>query len=525
MSVKNMAVVACGLLIILLATAAAATELSDVLAKHLQALGERDSLAAIKSMAAFSTINYVGISGKAVSYVRFPVQYYAKVDLAVLSQEKGFDGLTAWTKDHTGITRRDIPEELKPMINELYFESYSYLLPDRNQGTTTYQGDTMIGSTLYHRLALYPAGGDSLFIYINSHSGLAEYRFEIMTGLPVKTVYEDFRAVHGVMMPFSMRSETPGAPYEMSVWNDSVWINPDLPDSIFLMPGGSPVDYQFPPGIDSVVIPFDLVGHSVRVNMRINGKGPFSFLLDSGSGTTMISNRLADSLGIPVGGGIPVRGVGGYGSIGMAELDSLAIGELSWRLSRAAVFDFKSLETYSLAALDGILGYDFFARFPMRISFDDRVLTLFDSRKASPEKPGEKVAADIFYQIPITDVWLDGKPLRVGFDLGAQTGIVIRRQSRWYNDMADTIDTLAEKRSVGGIGGTKQVEAFRADSLRVGALTVAEPPVIVFGDDSALPLPDYIEGLLGVEILGRFNLFIDYGEGKIYLDPRTTQDK
>jgi hypothetical protein len=522
---KSPAVVVFAVLIGLLSAGAAATELQDVLARHLRAIGERDSLVAIKSAAAFSTINYVGMSGKAISYVKFPVQYYARVELSVLSQEKGFDGLTAWTRDHSGITRRDIAEELKPMINELYFESYSYLLPDRNPGKTVYQGDTLIGGNMYYRLALYATGGDSLFLFISAQSGLAEYRFEIITGLPVKTVYEDFRKVHGVMMPFSMRSETPGAPYEMSVWNDSVWINPDLPDSIFLMPGISPVDYRFPQGADSIVIPFELVGNSLRINVNINGKGPFSFLLDSGSGTTMISDRAADSLEIRVGGDIPVRGVGGFGTIGIAEIDSLAIGQLSWWLSRVSVFDFKNLETLSLSTLDGILGYDFFARFPMRVSFDDQTLTLFDSRKATPQKPGERITADIFYQIPITDVWLNGKPLRVGFDLGAQAGVVIRRQSRWYKEMADAIDTLAEKHSVGGVGGTKQAKSFRADSLRIGALTIADPSVMVFGDDSALPLPDYVEGLLGVDILNRFNLFIDYGEGKIYFDPREAPDK
>ena len=522
---KNLAFVVSAVLIGLTAAVAAATELQDVLAKHLRALGDRDSLVAIKSAAAFSTIDYVGMSGKAVSYVKFPVQYYARVELSVLSQEKGFDGLTAWTRDHSGITRRDIAEELKPMINELYFESFSYLLPDRNPGTTVYQGDTLIGGNMYHRLALYAAGGDSLFLFINAQSGLAEYRFEIITGLPMKTVYEDFRKVRGVLMPFSMRSETPGAPYEMSVWNDSVWINPDLPDSIFLMPGTSPVDYRFPQGADSIVIPFELIGNSLRVRVNINGKGPFSFLLDSGSGTTMISDRAADSLEIGVGGDIPVRGVGGFGTIGMARLDSLTIGQLFWGLTRVSVFDFKNLETLSLSTLDGILGYDFFARFPMRVNFDERTLTLFDSRKAMPEKPGEKIAADIFYQIPITDVQLDGKPLRVGFDLGAQAGVVIRRQSRWYVEMAEAIDSLAEKHSVGGIGGMKQVKAFRADSLRIGALTIMDPSVMVFGDDSALPLPDYVEGLLGVDILNQFNLFIDYGEGKVYLDPRGAPDK
>jgi len=37
-------------------------------------------------------------------------------------------------------------------------------------------------------------------------------------------------------------------------------------------------------------------------------------------------------------------------------------------------------------------------------------------------------------------------------------------------------------------------------------------------DFSGLPLPDYIEGLLGLQILREFNLFIDYSIGKIYFD-------
>lgn len=498
--------------------AIAAADLQTVLDKHLKALGGRESITAVKSIEAFSSIRFMEIDGNTISIVKFPDRYYTRLNLGVLTEEKGFDGLTAWTTDFNGVTRRDIPEELKPMINELYLSSYSYLLEGRIPGKVDYRGDTLIDGKEYYHLAMFPEGGDSISVFINALSGRLEYRSEMVTGIKMITSYLDFRKMSGVDMPFFLEVETPGAPYEISAWVDSVHVNTDIPDTLFLIPGQSGVDFRFPESSDSIVIPFELKRNGLFVAVKVNGRGPFSFMLDSGSATTILSRDLAENLNLEITGTIPARGVGGFSSIGYGLIDSLTIDQLSWHLTRITIFDFAPLTGGTLSGLDGILGYDFFARFPILIDFDNNNLVLYDPAGSERPEFGEAVNVDIYCQIPIIEISLNGVPARLAIDLGAQMGAVIQNHSRWYKEMSDVFNESASDAEIQGIGGTMAVKTARLDSLRIGSLLIDKPTVMVVEDYAAIPFPDYIEGFLGVEILRQFNLLIDYSKGKVYFE-------
>ncbi len=504
---------------------ASAVDLQTVLDKHFQALGGKDAIVALDAIKAYSSIEYMGISGKTISIVKFPRKYYTRLDLGVITEEKGFDGSTAWTTDANGITHRDIPEELKPMMNELYVSTYAYLLPGRNPGRTVYRGDTLIGDRGYHHLVMYPEGGDSLSVFINSDNGRLEYRSETVTGIKMITAYHDFRKIGGVEVPFGMDIETPGAPYEITAWVDSAHINPNIPDSLFLMPGISSRDFAFPPEDDSVVIPMKMTGNNVFIEVMVDGRGPFLFMLDSGSASTILSKKLAGKLGINVDGSIPARGVGGFGSIGFGKIDSLNIGGLSWGLKRITVFDFSSLTGGSLGRIEGILGYDFFTRFPMWINFDKAELVLFDPDQPDFSRPDDGFDIDIYCQIPVAELILDGHPIRLAIDLGAQMGIVVQGHSRWYKEMSDKLDGDMFETEIQGVGGIQTVRNVRVDSLNIGDVRIEQPTVMIVDDYAAIPFPDYIEGFLGMGILKRFNLFIDYPDGKIYFKNHGRNDK
>ena len=515
---------AAGIILIIVSSAGAA-DLESVLQTHLRAVGEWDSLSALTSVASFSSVSYMGIGGKVVGYVSFPSKYRTQLDLDVVSEDKGFDGMTAWTLGANGAVRRDTPEELKPMINELYFQSYSYLLPRRNAGRAAYCGDTLIEGKTYHQLALYPQGGDSLSVFVNAQNGRIEYRSEFVTGLRVITQYSDFRTVSGLVVPFVMNAATPEAPYRMETRVDSLWINPDLPDSLFVMPGKSVADLRFPVRTDSIVVPLEMTGDALYVQVGVNGRGPYRFLLDSGAGATVISRRLADSLGIAVHGDVPVRGVGGFGSIGYGVIDSLTIGPLSWYLTRITVYDFDAMAAGSWQSLGGILGYDFFARFPMRFDFDRKEIVLYHPDASRPDAGGESLDVEIFYQIPIIEIFLDGRPVRMAFDLGAQTGAVVRKDSRWYRQAGERFNAQSSTAEIFGMGGTQTVATGYGDFLEIGSQIIDTPSVMVTESYTELPFPEYIEGFLGVDVLKRFNWVIDYAQSRIYLLPRAAPDK
>lgn len=495
-----------------------AATLQDVLNKHIEAMGGKEALAAIRSAAAYAAVDYMGMTGTEVSLVKFPAKYFVAYDLKVAGQKMGFDGITGWMTDPNGIVRESGAEELRPMINDLYFTSYAYILAGRLPGRVEYHGDTVITLKTFHCLALCPEGGDSLTLLINAANGLPEYRFETMMGLKAITTYSDFRPVAGVMTPFAIDMTTPGAPYHISGRIDSIRVNPDLPDSIFAMPGASRADFVFPVGADSIVVSCPVVDNHLFVTVRVNGRGPFRFLLDSGAGSTVLSLRVANQLGIPVSGGVPARGVGGFGALGFGAIDSITIDQLTLQYSKIMVADFDSLAGGMLADLDGVLGYDFFARFPVRIDFAGSGLIIYRPDLPPKDIPGNQLPLDIYCQLPIINGALDGQPIRLAIDLGAQSGLMVQYNSRTYGLVRAREKKGTPTTKIGGVGGAKAVHTAVLDSLRIGTVLITAPSVMAPDDFSGMPFPDYIEGIVGIDILKKFDLYMDYGRGKFRLE-------
>ena len=61
-----------------------------------------------------------------------------------------------------------------------------------------------------------------------------------------------------------------------------------------------PPDLEMAAGKTSFSIPFELVDNRIFIAVRINGKGPYHFLLDSG-GFGSISMQVARELDLPLG--------------------------------------------------------------------------------------------------------------------------------------------------------------------------------------------------------------------------------
>jgi hypothetical protein len=495
----------------------AAADLNTVLEKHLNALGNRDSVEALTSAAMYSSVTYMNLQGQMMSLFKFPTDCYERLDLPVGSQENGFDGSTAWSSDFNGIVRRQSSDEQKPMIDDLYLQSYSYVLPGRLAGTTDFRGDTIIDGVTYYQLAFFPEGGDSMSAFINAENGRLEYTSEIVGGVQMVSHYTDFRMVQGISTPFNVSVESPNGPYHMSATLDSLRYNPAIPDSIFAMPGSTTGDFVFQGDADSSIIPLQFSANRLSIKVSINGFGPYLFILDSGAGTTLISSKLAAELGIKPIGDVPVRGVGGYGNVQFGRIDSMVVGEVSWKLTRVNIFDFGAAMGGRMSQINGILGYDFFVRFPMKIDFDERMLVLYNHDRLLPGDVGNPMPIDVYYQLPLIECMLDGQPVRLAFDLGAEMGLYLRRLSRWYRSEGKDKSKDWRSQRIQGLGGMQAVESGRCDSLRIGSVVVDKPMVMVSTNDRNLPFPDYIEGFLGVDILKRFILLIDYPDNRIYI--------
>src|SRR5207253_5756915 len=64
----------------------------------------------------------------------------------------------------------------------------------------------------------------------------------------------------------------------------------------------------------------------ILLPVRVNGEGPFEFILDTGAGTSLLSSDLAKKLNIKIISTKEGQSAGGKISVSLARVDSFALG-------------------------------------------------------------------------------------------------------------------------------------------------------------------------------------------------------
>jgi predicted aspartyl protease len=118
-------------------------------------------------------------------------------------------------------------------------------------------------------------------------------------------------------------------------------------------------------------IPFS-PGSPVLVQSKINGIGPITLLLDTGSERTIISPAVLSRLGLPVENTPPItlKGVTGMGFANRVWIESIAVGEVKVGPLLIAVFPL------DLKGAEGLLGRDFLSNLNVSIDSKEKVVTL-----------------------------------------------------------------------------------------------------------------------------------------------------
>jgi hypothetical protein len=98
--------------------------------------------------------------------------------------------------------------------------------------------------------------------------------------------------------------------------------------------------------------------YEMIVRVSINHRGPYRFLLDTGTQMTMIDPALAASLQLPEYGDARVAGVGMIASASFSQLALVEAGPHKVTDLRVFVYDLSNLQASGLT-IQGVLGEDF----------------------------------------------------------------------------------------------------------------------------------------------------------------------
>jgi predicted aspartyl protease len=266
------------------------------------------------------------------------------------------------------------------------------------------------------------------------------------------------------------------------------------------------------PGPDGVTVPFAWTPGQIEVAVTVNGT-PATFILDTGSEYSIVSTRLAQQLRLAT----EPRGARDF-----AGGVTLGIGPLALADQRVMVMPF---ETYYARGrqIDGLLGYDVFDRFAVRIDWSAKTLTFWERGAFMPPRAAVHIPIVFVGRLPVVAGTLrlaDGRRLdaRVMVDTGASQSIMLRHPFATAHGLfaLATRETSAPSLA----NGTRRLVEVPADELTIGAWTFDRPQVLAFTDPTGSAGSTDTDGLIGNTLLSRFTLYVDYARKRLLFEPR-----
>jgi predicted aspartyl protease len=288
-------------------------------------------------------------------------------------------------------------------------------------------------------------------------------------------------------------------------------------------------------GRDSTAISFETIDGRPILKVRINGqKEPLRFVLDTGSGMSVISQQTAKRLGLqPISRGGMARAVGGAGKFEIVYgfLSSLEVGEV--RVENVPVYIRHFYD--DKVPVDGYLGLSVITRFFASVDYGERTFKLVKPRQTDSLEMFDKndtgprpVAVD-FVEIPVRttssgflsgEVLLEGidKPQNFIIDTGASVSVVSEKLAE-LEGLANFM-TPTRLRVFGAAGVTENVKTMLLPRVMLGSLIREQINVAILDLESINETTGFTQaGILGSNFLRHFRVSFDFRRGVIRLEP------
>ena len=175
------------------------------------------------------------------------------------------------------------------------------------------------------------------------------------------------------------------------------------------------------PANQAFTVPFDLFPTKhIAVKIKVNGKGPYRVIFDTGSPVTLLSNKVADEAGL-LDKKAPQPLFNPFGAGGEVKIKKLELGDLKLEKVSAIVMDHPGVQAMSSAfgSVEGIVGFPVFARYKMTLDYQARTMT-FAPSKYEPGDTLQNIVANM-----IATMTQDAPPKVLA--ASGQWGLVVRK--------------------------------------------------------------------------------------------------
>jgi Aspartyl protease/PDZ domain len=269
---------------------------------------------------------------------------------------------------------------------------------------------------------------------------------------------------------------------------------------------------------------FELLGNKPLVPVRVDGRGPYAFLVDNGSSYDVVDADVAGELGLSVTPFEEQRGAGeGAIESGTAERVVLQLDGTELPAGRVVVMPLNdAISAGGGRRVDGLLGYPFFARHAVELCYDGTELEVHE--RAPAGWTGTRIPIEIDHEHALAAATLelrDGRRVtgRFMLDTAFRSAVMLTRPFAEEHGVIDSFPRALAATTGWGIGGPMRDVVGRAVALELGTLRFEDPIVVCSTARSGVLSEASFAGILGGELLRRCHTLIDYRRGEVVLEP------
>jgi len=263
-------------------------------------------------------------------------------------------------------------------------------------------------------------------------------------------------------------------------------------------------------------------GGVMVVQARLNDiPDTLNFILDTGSGgISLDSSTCAQHNLQPKNSDTLVTGMGSSRKAKFVYDQTLQLPGLSIENLDFHINDYDILTSVYGEKIDGIIGYSFFRQFIVRVDFDTMAIEVYKPGEIKYPKQGT-LLRPAFTALPIQNMSVkDGRKLDFSFYFDTGAGLCFLMSDQFAKDS----NVLSSKRKpvstqAEGMGGKLQMEITVVKNVQLGRYKFRNVPTYIFKDDYNVTSYPYVGGLIGNDLLRRFNMVINYPQREIHLQP------
>lgn len=248
-----------------------------------------------------------------------------------------------------------------------------------------------------------------------------------------------------------------------------------------------------------------------------------NFVFDTGSGGISLDSITANYLNLKfTKSDKTIRGIAGIKTVEFTNDHTLKFVGLQVAHLDFHINDYELLTSVYGIRIDGIIGYSFLRRYIVRMDYDNLVVEVFSPGTYKYPRGGYLLKPN-FSTLPLQTASINDDRLitsRFIFDTGAGLSFLLSKDfvedSTVFKKGRKFYPTQAE-----GLGGKRQMSLAVGKEVKIGPYKFKKVPIHIFEDDYNVTSYPLLGGLIGNDILRRFNVVINYPEQSIHIKPNS----